>query len=56
MHAEGGFEVEVTREPSIVVVPDSGTGELAGLAGRVSIVIADGAHAYRFDCTLDAAR
>jgi hypothetical protein len=43
-------------ELSITVVPDSGTGELAGLAGRMSIVIANGAHSYRFDYTLDAAR
>jgi hypothetical protein len=37
---------------SVTVVPDSGTGELAGLAGRMSIVIADGNHAYEFDYSL----
>jgi hypothetical protein len=37
---------------NIVVVPDSGTGALAGLAGRMTIVIADGKHSYVFDYTL----
>jgi len=38
---------------SITVVPDSGTGALAGLAGRMVVDIApDGAHAYRFEYTL----
>jgi hypothetical protein len=38
---------------SITVVPDSGTGALAGLAGRMLIDIAPGgAHAYRFDYAL----
>ena len=37
----------------ITVVPDSGTGELAGLAGSVTIKIApDGAHSYEFDYSL----
>jgi hypothetical protein len=34
------------------VVPDSGSGELAGLAGSMAIVIADGDHSYTFDYTL----
>ena len=33
----------------VSVVPDSGTGELTGLAGRMEIIIADGRHSYRFD-------
>jgi hypothetical protein len=38
----------------IVVVPDSGTGELVGLSGSMTIVIAEGgAHSYVFDYTLD---
>jgi hypothetical protein len=38
---------------SIAVVPDSGTGALAGLAGRMIIdIAAGGAHSYRFDYTL----
>ena len=37
---------------SITVVPDTGTGELAGLAGKLTIVIADGAHLYDFEYSL----
>ncbi|MEU4575879.1 DUF3224 domain-containing protein [Nonomuraea sp. ATR24] len=37
----------------VSVVPDSGTGELAGLRGEMTIGIApDGAHSYTFDYTL----
>jgi hypothetical protein len=36
----------------ITVVPDSGTGELTGIAGRMAIVIADGKHAYELEYTL----
>jgi hypothetical protein len=34
---------------SVSVVPDSGTGELAGIEGRMSIRIEDGKHFYDFD-------
>lgn len=37
---------------SITVVPDSGTGALAGLSGSLSIEIDAGAHSYLFDYTL----
>lgn len=37
---------------SIVVVPDSGTGELLGLAGAMGIRITEGKHFYSFDYTL----
>lgn len=37
---------------SVTVVPDSGTGQLAGLAGRMTIDIADGKHSYDFEYTL----
>ena len=37
---------------TIAVVPDSGTGELAGLSGNLSIQIVDGKHFYSFDYTL----
>jgi len=37
---------------SISVVPDSGTGQLAGIAGEMKINIADGKHAYEFNYTL----
>ncbi len=34
---------------SVAVVPDSGTGELKGLFGRMSIVVAGGKHSYEFE-------
>ena len=37
---------------SITVVPDSGTGQLAGLSGKMNITIADGKHSYDFEYTL----
>jgi len=37
---------------SITVVPDSATGELLGLAGKLAITIADGKHSYDFEYTL----
>ena len=37
---------------SITVVPDSATGELLGLTGRLVITIADGRHSYDFEYTL----
>lgn len=38
---------------SITVVPDSATGELLGLAGKLAITIADGGkHSYDFEYTL----
>jgi hypothetical protein len=37
---------------SVTVVPDSGTGELAGIAGAMTITIADGKHSYDLDYTL----
>ncbi len=37
---------------SLVVVPDSGTDALAGIAGRMAIDITDGKHFYTFDYTL----
>jgi Protein of unknown function (DUF3224) len=36
----------------INVVPDSGTGELAGLSGTLTIKIENGKHFYEFDYTL----
>ncbi|HEX5963764.1 MAG TPA: DUF3224 domain-containing protein [Gemmatimonadales bacterium] len=40
----------------ITVVPDSGTGELAGLAGQMTITIADGKHSYDLEYTLPSGR
>ena len=39
-------------EQSITVVPDSGTGELEGISGRMTIIIIDGKHSYQFDYQL----
>ena len=37
---------------TISVVPDSGTGQLEGLAGTMTIQILDGKHSYDFEYTL----
>jgi len=37
---------------TVSVVPDSGTGQLDGLAGKLTIVAADGKHSYEFEYTL----
>ncbi len=36
----------------VTVVPDSGTGELAGLTGAMTIIITDGKHSYDFAYSL----
>ncbi len=41
-----------TPAMNIIVVPDSGTDQLAGLSGTMTIVIADGKHSYAFDYVL----
>jgi hypothetical protein len=40
---------------SIAVVPDSGTGALAGIAGTMQIIIENKQHSYTFDYSLDGA-
>jgi hypothetical protein len=37
---------------SVTVVPDSGTGQLVGLVGKMEIKITDGKHFYEFEYTL----
>jgi hypothetical protein len=37
---------------SVTVVPDSGTGQLVGLAGKMTIIITEGKHSYEFEYTL----
>jgi hypothetical protein len=45
----GNYQLNVT------VVPDSGTGQLAGISGMMKIIIAaDGKHSYDFEYTLPA--
>ena len=37
----------------VTVVPDTGTGQLVGLAGKMSIIVAaDGKHSYEFEYTI----
>jgi hypothetical protein len=58
---KGGFVLQhsatMTRGTpnlSIIVVPDSGTGELKGISGKMNIIIApDGKHSYEFDYTIE---
>ena len=38
----------------VTVVPDSGTGALAGISGQLAINIVDGKHFYEFDYELPA--
>jgi hypothetical protein len=40
---------------SVIVVPDSGTEELTGIEGRMTIDIVAGQHSYTFDYTVTAA-
>jgi hypothetical protein len=42
-------------ELSITVVPDSGSGQLVGLTGKMEIKINEGKHSYDFEYTLPAA-
>ena len=46
MKNEGDFKMMIN------VIPDSGTGGLAGLAGTLTIMIEGAKHSYRFDYTL----
>ncbi|MEP6790487.1 MAG: DUF3224 domain-containing protein [Ramlibacter sp.] len=41
-----------SQQLAITVVPDSGTGELAGISGRLAINIVEGQHFYEFDYSL----
>lgn len=40
------------QQLEIIVVPDSGTGDLAGLSGRMGIRISEGRHYYDLDYSL----
>src|SRR5271156_637309 len=45
-----------TPVQNIIVVPDSGAGQLAGISGKLLVIIADGKHSYEFEYTLPAAQ
>jgi len=48
-----GIMTKSSPSLTITVVPDSGTGQLAGIAGTMTIKIAaDGKHSYDFEYTL----
>jgi hypothetical protein len=48
-----GIMRQGTPDLTINVVPDSGTGQLAGISGKMAIIIApDGKHSYDFEYTL----
>ncbi len=58
----GGFVLQhaatMTRgapQLTIVVVPDSGTGQLVGITGRMDIRITEGTHFYDFEYALPSA-
>ena len=40
-------------QQSVTVIPDSGTDELTGLTGQMTINIADGKHSYDFEYALE---
>ena len=40
------------QQLTITVVPDSGTGDLTGLSGTMTIDVGDGNHSYEFDYVL----
>jgi Protein of unknown function (DUF3224) len=48
----GGTMTRGVPQLTITVVPDSGTGDLVGLAGKMMINIVDGKHFYEFEYTL----
>jgi hypothetical protein len=45
-----------TNSLAVTVVPDSGTGDLKGLAGRMEIQIVGGKHFYEFEFEFDPRR
>lgn len=50
-----GIMTRGTPDLTILVAPDSGTGQLAGITGKMTInIAADGKHSYDFEYTLPA--
>ena len=47
-----GVMTKGAMEQIVTVVPDSGTGQLTGLAGKMTIAIENGVHNYRLDYTV----
>lgn len=42
-----------TPQLSVIVVPDSGTDQLVGLSGTMTLKTADGKHLYEFEYTIE---
>jgi hypothetical protein len=52
LYHHGTMTPEGVQHLTVTVAPQSGTGELAGLAGRMTIDVVDGQHIYGFDYEL----
>ena len=50
-----GILTSASQQLTLMVVPDSGSGELVGLSGKMGIRIEDGQHSYDFEYALPAA-
>ena len=51
-----GIMARGAQQLSITIVPDSGTEQLEGIAGTMTITITDGKHFYNLDYTLPGAQ
>jgi len=51
-HQHSGTMVQGKSQLTVTVVPGSSAGGLAGIAGTIPIIIADGKHSYEFEYTL----
>ena len=47
-----GVMTKGALEQTVTVVPDSGTDQLTGLSGKMTITVENGSHNYRLDYTL----
>jgi len=47
-----GIMTRKVPQLSINIAPDSGTGQLAGITGKMNIIIANGKHSYELEYTL----
>lgn len=48
-----GTQAHGHQNLSITVVPDTGTGELTGLAGKMNIIAAEGKHSYELEYKIE---
>ena len=49
-----GIMTRGTPQLTVTVVPDSGTGDLVGLSGKMAIIIEGGKHSYELEYSIDA--